>query len=1346
METDDLADEIAARYRESRESGAPFDVRAACEGDDALFRAVARRVALQRLLDGAFADGRRDARSRQAPRVEPGQRVGTYRVLSKIGQGGMGTVFLALAEEAEEGVPVGSRVALKVLHPHLLAKGTFQDRFRREVEAGLRLHHPNIVPTLGAGRIAGPAGETVYLAMRYEEGRTLRELLARMETVPDPLLLEIASQVASGLEAVHAAGVVHRDLKPENILLADDGRVLIMDLGVARLVDDSLTLTRDGQFAGSILYAAPEQFQDQPAGPAADLYALGLTLYELASGRHPFEGRTMAAVMQAHLGEEPLPLESLAPHVSPFVVAVIATLLAKAPSARFPSAAALREVLVEGTTSAWWAAYERETTPRVEARRPTIRVRRETPVRGREEAFHELWEAWQDARDGRGRVVFLLGEDGIGKTRMLDAVVQAAALGEARILYGSYAPGSEHGGIANALREHLGRRDLERELAVLLSETPRLTSAVAAWIRTDAPPPDTPPLTADALHAALVRILRRLAADRPVLWALDEVHHAASEARARLAYLARAAEGLPVLLLLAMRDGRARADLADLARLPRIETIGLERLDEGAVTDIVRDALGEGALAERVGRLVADRTGGVPYFVVELLRGLLESGLVRQDEEGVYEERVPIETLAVPDALRALLLGRLNALAEPERTLLDLAAVQGYRFDPRLVAAACEQAPVAALRAFAAVERRDGIVRSDEKGHRFDHPLLREVVYEELAGELRTAYHTRLAEARGASAGEQPGGRTAYFLARHHLAGNRPLAARAAVVPALEFLQGQCRFVDATRLAQQALAAPGLLVGPDRVAVLLQHAEALANSPRSPGRSAALAEAWRLAQESGDPVLLTRTGAALARSLTSVEGVAQARAVLHPLHAAAVAEGDPRREAESGQALGHCAWTAGDLDEARELFARSRDLGRQLGDTTLERRALIALAMVQVRLHQLAEATRGLERALRLAREEGDRLDESTVRLHLGVVGHHLGRPDEAREQLEHVLRIAREIGHRKREGEALGSLGNVALRQGDPEAARRFHAQDLTISREIGDGEGETGATVNLANVVALQGRRDEARRLYGHALDLARQHQAPRAEAVCTSNLAMLAYDAGEYATACDHYHAGIALARRIQDVRLEGQHMVNLGYLLAEMGAWDEGAALLARRRARIGDGAEDEGRPYLGLAEAQLHEWRGEDAEADAALLDAIQQLRERGDHVGLATSLEWRARRMLARGETLAGAPLLEEAWALARALDAPDVCLLVAVDRVALAPEHEPAARRMLLEYETRARMATRIRARFLLGSHAARPADLAEAVGRLEWLVGRAPEAYRRSMREQNPLYRRILAASPAP
>ena len=271
------------------------------------------------------------------PAVLTATRLGPYRLREQLGAGAMGAVYLA---EADEGP-----VALKVIHPHLLEQSGYFKRFQREAEAGRRVEHPNVVRTLDSDLLMAGGQPCFFLVMEYVQGRTLRELLREMGVLPEALVREIGRQVAAGLAAIHAAGIVHRDLKPENVLITDDHRVRIMDLGVARVEGATTHLTLAGQFAGSLLYAAPEQFRDDVVGPSADLYALGVLLYELVAGANPFRHDVVAAVMRAHLEEEPPRLEEVEPEVSLFLAELVHTLLQTLPEARFPHAESVQAAL-----------------------------------------------------------------------------------------------------------------------------------------------------------------------------------------------------------------------------------------------------------------------------------------------------------------------------------------------------------------------------------------------------------------------------------------------------------------------------------------------------------------------------------------------------------------------------------------------------------------------------------------------------------------------------------------------------------------------------------------------------------------------------------------------------------------------------------------------------------------------------------------------------------------------------------------------------------------------------------------------------------------------------------------
>ncbi|MHC4860826.1 MAG: serine/threonine-protein kinase, partial [Planctomycetota bacterium] len=242
-----------------------------------------------------------------------GKTLGAYRIESELGSGGMGRVWLA-ANEA------GDRFAVKVIHPHLLESPGFFKRFLREAEIGKAVRHANVVRTFDVDALVVEGEQQNFIVMEFVEGQTLRDLLDELSKVPEKLCRHIGREVARGLAAIHEAGVVHRDLKPENVLITPDHVVKVMDLGVARLADEAIRLSQTGAFVGSVQYAAPEQFLGggEEVDWRADLYALGLILYELSSGEHPYVADDVPELLMKVVEEQPRRLGERNPQLSPF--------------------------------------------------------------------------------------------------------------------------------------------------------------------------------------------------------------------------------------------------------------------------------------------------------------------------------------------------------------------------------------------------------------------------------------------------------------------------------------------------------------------------------------------------------------------------------------------------------------------------------------------------------------------------------------------------------------------------------------------------------------------------------------------------------------------------------------------------------------------------------------------------------------------------------------------------------------------------------------------------------------------------------------------------------------------
>jgi serine/threonine protein kinase len=266
-------------------------------------------------------------------------KLGDYEVLEVIGQGGMGIVLKALDPALRR------HVAIKVLAPHLADDSSARRRFAREAQTAAAVHHENVV-TIHAVNETGPVP---YLVMEYVPGGSLQEYLDRHGKLDVRSVVRVGAQAAAGLAAAHAQGVVHRDIKPANILIRIDPHSAILDIkigdfGLARAADETC-LTQSGVVAGTPMYMAPEQALGEAVGPRADLFSLGTVLYTLCAGRPPFKPGAPMAVLRQVCDVEPPPVTQFNPQVPAWLAEVIAALHVKNPEQRFPSAAALAELL-----------------------------------------------------------------------------------------------------------------------------------------------------------------------------------------------------------------------------------------------------------------------------------------------------------------------------------------------------------------------------------------------------------------------------------------------------------------------------------------------------------------------------------------------------------------------------------------------------------------------------------------------------------------------------------------------------------------------------------------------------------------------------------------------------------------------------------------------------------------------------------------------------------------------------------------------------------------------------------------------------------------------------------------
>lgn len=696
---------------------------------------------------------------------------GRVEVGAPIGAGQSGTVYRGRVLTAFGDLAADAPVAIKVVRADLEDDAAALEQLRQEGTLGRLVDCRHVVTIHELGELDG--GRLVYLLCEFVPGRTLRALLTDLgRPLPGDLARRIIEQAARGLAALHRAGIIHRDVKPENLLVTPEHEVRLVDLGLARRAGatEAGEASHGSGFRGSVAYAAPELLRGRPATPWSDLYALGVVLFELLTGRHPFaEADSADALLHDHLHRKPPRPSHLVARVSAFLDLVVEQLLAKDPSVRFRDAEELAETLARGEASPFWRTRER-LAPVLAATRRLEAMRRAspTPLFDRDSERATLDAALAEARGGRCQVVLLRGPRGSGRRRLLDDTIAAWLSDEDHqlLFLGGVAedsPSSPRGAPFPALLldEYLHGED---------ERAPRAAERLAARLQDEA-----------GLAARDAERTAELAVGR------GESGRGAASAAERAHLLVRALAAIP------SRRGRARGETTLLIRIDRAELLGdsarlvVERLLDAPDLPILLLLVGThdvlatthpgfrelriGGLPpadfEAFGRALFRRgeapsdellhaawtaTSGLPGALLESLDDVVLRGALA-GRPGDYHAALPSFTeLRPPRPVLQRLRDRTADLPREVRHVLEAAAVLGDSFAVQDVVELTGRPELEVLEALAAFDER--VVVTDGGHGRFRHRDLRRAVRGTApAGVLRRLHRSAgwLLEERGAA-------------------------------------------------------------------------------------------------------------------------------------------------------------------------------------------------------------------------------------------------------------------------------------------------------------------------------------------------------------------------------------------------------------------------------------------------------------------------------------------------------------------------------------------------------------------------------------------------------------------
>jgi serine/threonine protein kinase/predicted ATPase len=682
--------------------------------------------------------------------IESGARLGPYELIDLIGAGGMGEIYLA------RDVRLGREVAIKLL-PSGTGDATTSARFIREARAVSALNHPNVVTVFDVGHDA----VADFIAMELVRGVQLRDI------GPRPLaavtIFDLGSQIARGLAAAHSRGIVHRDIKPENIVVRDDGLVKVLDFGVARVLatagrslDSEGMLTQAGLAVGTLRYMSPEQACAEEVGTESDVFSLGIILYELATGVHPFEGASEVAILASITSAPVLPPSATVSGIDRRFETLLLSMLSKKPSLR-PTAAD-----VAGSLTTIAANLSKATVS--EAGLPTANIV------GRERDRDLLMNALESAREGHGSILSISAEAGMGKTALAESFITQAWHSAQDILVGRgrcserlagaepYLPWLEIlDGLLSGDTSGLIARAMRAIAPGWYQQIDASNSPKAGQVISQAQ-------SSERLVRELAAFFEDLARSHPIVLFLDDLHWADASTIDFLAFLAPRLTRSRILIVLTFRESELLISHSPFAALHTdlqsrliARQLKLQYLTKTEIEAYISEEFPNHKFSLEFIEVIHRKTGGSPLFLVDVMRYLREENFLKKSEHRWVLTRDLRDVEAeVPASTRSMIQRKIDQLDDNGRRLLLVASVQGQEFDSAALADASGADPVDVEETLATLETVNVFVKRGAERilpdrtlsirYRFAHVLYQNMLYATLTPSKRVGFSVKVAE------------------------------------------------------------------------------------------------------------------------------------------------------------------------------------------------------------------------------------------------------------------------------------------------------------------------------------------------------------------------------------------------------------------------------------------------------------------------------------------------------------------------------------------------------------------------------------------------------------------------
>jgi len=1018
--------------------------------------------------------------------LHSGQSILHYRIIDQIGQGGMGEIYKA------EDLKLRRHVAIKILPSQVTRDETARQRLLREARSASALNHPNIVTV----HSIDDAGDLDFIVMEYVEGRSLRATIDR-GSVELPRLLEWGAQVADALAAAHAIGLVHRDIKPANIMITPRDQVKLLDFGLARMVRSlpnemeveaetlSGALTGAGVIVGTVAYMSPEQTRGESLDARSDIFSLGVTLYEAATGKLPFGGQTpLLRMHEIAAVDEPSP-SSIQPGLPQEFDRIIRRTLSKDKERRCSASE-----LVGALRGLRGSAYESPSgvtpadTEGVNGK-PEVFVGREPELKTLEGFLHQ-------AVEGAGRVVFITGEPGIGKTALADEFLRRARRKRSILCRGrcseQYGTGEAYLPFLDAFGALLTGRGGERIAAVLRTHAPTWCLQFQSFAASGA----LEQLQRETIGATKERMLREmgdalgaLAASTPVVLLLEDLHWADASSVDLLRHLCHRIREQHLLVVGTFRPEDVELSNHPLKNCKRemqahqlCEEVALGPLDKDDIGSYLDARFAPNTFPPELAALIERKTEGHPLFASSLVHFLAErGGITRTEEHWTLSKDLSEIDLEIPESVRGMIRRKIEVLEEEDRRALQYASIEGEEFTSTVVAALLGIDDLALEERLDRLERVHGLVetRGEEEWpdgtlamrYRFAHVLYQNLLYGDLVSKRRILLHRQ--------AGEQ--------LLQHY---------------------GE----HALRIATQ-------------LAIHFEH-----------GRDFSRAIEY-----------LIRAGDNATKVYANVE------AEQHYSHALGLVDKLPAPEQTQSyislcRKRGMVNHAMSRFDQALDDFTQMLEWSRAAGSRTLEHAALSALATTLFFSHRISKASARAVEAMRVAESSDDEaLRVETMKL-MAMKHQCYGEP-EGKPILDEVIRVARALSHKSTLLGGLAHRGFWHFLESEYGAAEEKLREAVILASELRDGFMLLHNHFGLGLVLGNLGRMSEALGILNEATEMARRNGDHFFLPRLPNCVGWIHRELQDFDHAMRHDESSVEIARQDHVLEAEANALINLAY---------------------------------------------------------------------------------------------------------------------------------------------------------------------------------------------------------